>query len=110
MAIGIVKDRIEGTRISVFNVYYYQVNGAPRDEIKEALGISTEELEAAERFIEGNQEYVKGVHEQIEERNRRGNSPEIEARLVETRARMQAWLAARRRDLHQETNGEGYPV
>jgi hypothetical protein len=108
MSIKIVNDRIEGTRVSVFDVYYYQTRGRSRAEIADILRITPEELQAAEEYIEGHRDEVHAVHENIEERNRRGNPPEIEALAAECHKRMQEWLEARRK-AKEEVNGAGHP-
>jgi uncharacterized protein (DUF433 family) len=98
MTTAIVDNRIAGTRITVWDVYHYLEGGhwTPA-QIAEILRLSVEQVECAMRYIEQNKEEVLKVHRQIEERNARGNPPEIEAMATESHARLLAWLEARRR-------------
>jgi len=88
--------KIDGTRTTVYDVYYYQTCGRSRDRIMEILRISPEQLQAALDYIEEHKDHVVAVHQYVEERNARGNPPEVEAKLVGVRERMKAWLEARR--------------
>ena len=99
--------RIAGTRSSVYDVVYYLEWGRQPQEIADLLRVSLEQVQAAIQYINEHKEAVMAVHRQIEERNARGNPPEIRAKLEETRAKMQAWLAARREATKQEANGAG---
>ena len=96
MPAQIVKDRIDGTRITVWDVYYYLDANWSDEQIRGVLPISPEQLQVAKQYIEQNRDYVLEGHRRIEERNARGNSPEVEAKLKQTRANMQAWLAQRK--------------
>jgi hypothetical protein len=61
--------------------------------------VNRAELEAMKAYIAEHREEVMAVHRKIEERNLRGNSPDVRARLADSDGRMQAyptWLAARR--------------
>jgi uncharacterized protein (DUF433 family) len=89
--------KIAGTRISVYDVYYYLVNDWQPKEIGPILQLSKEQVQSAIHYIEANRAAVVAVHNEIEERNARGNPPEVEAKLVITRAKMQAWLKERHR-------------
>jgi uncharacterized protein (DUF433 family) len=87
----IVNNRIEGTRITVWDVYLYLEHGSSVAEIMRWLPLTEEQVAAAIAFIEANREFVAEGHRRIEERNARGNSPEVEEKLKETRKRMQEW-------------------
>ncbi|HEX5273135.1 MAG TPA: DUF433 domain-containing protein [Gemmataceae bacterium] len=106
----IVNHRIAGTRITVWDVYHYLEHGRSPEQIAGILPITVEQVHGTVRYIEENKEYVMAVHRQIEERIARGNPPEVEAKLVETRARMQEWLKEHRRAKSQEGNGDGHPA
>jgi uncharacterized protein (DUF433 family) len=73
--------RIEGTRITVFDIYYYLDRGRSHAEIADILGLTVEQVQAGVRYIETHRDEVETVHRQIEERNARGNPPEIQAIL-----------------------------
>lgn len=96
MSAAIVKNRIEGTRITVWDVFLYSEHGCSVDEIRRWLPLSVEQVTAALDYIAANREYVLEGHRRIEERNARGNPPEIEEKLRQTRERMQEWLRQRR--------------
>ncbi len=108
MTPAIVNNRIAGTRITVYDIYYYMEHGRSIEEITELLPVTVEQAQAAIRYIEEHKAEVHEVHRRIEVRNARGNSPEVEAKLEETRIRMQAWLQQRREAQRQEANGEGH--
>lgn len=108
MSAAIVNNRIEGTRITVWDVLHYLEHGRSVGEIRRWLPITEEQVAAATEYINENREYVMEVHRQIEERNARGNPPEIEAKLAETRRRMQQWLAERQPTRQQEHEGAGH--
>jgi uncharacterized protein (DUF433 family) len=99
--------KIAGTRITVYDVYYYLAGGSSVAEIASILRASPEQVQAAVKYIEQHEAEVKAVHQEIEERNARGNPPEILAKLEETRAKMRAWLEARRPTKTLEENGAG---
>jgi uncharacterized protein (DUF433 family) len=93
----IVNNRIAGTRITVWDITYYLENGKSPEYIAEVLPVTVEQVRAAIEYIEAHKEEVMAIHRQIEERHARGNPPEVEAKLVESRAKMRAWLEERRR-------------
>jgi uncharacterized protein (DUF433 family) len=78
----IVNNRIEGTRITVWDILHYLEGGdwSPQ-EIADVLGLSLEQVQAAVDYIEQNRDAVLAVHQQIEARHTRGNPPELQARL-----------------------------
>jgi uncharacterized protein (DUF433 family) len=92
MPSAIVNNRIAGTRITVYDVYYYLDRGCPPEEIADVLSLSLGEVEAALAHIAANREEVRAVHEQIEERHARGNLPEVEAKRKASHAKLQDWL------------------
>jgi len=90
MTPAIVNNRIAGTRITVWDVYHYLESGHwTLAQIAEILRLSVEQVECTVRYIEDNKEEVLKVHRQIEERIARGNPPEVEAKLVGSRAKLQ---------------------
>lgn len=97
MSAAIVNNRISGTRVTVWDVLHYLEHGCTPAEICRWLPITEEQVAAAARYVDANREYVMQVHREIEERNARGNSPEIEEKLSRTQARMQEWLGERER-------------
>jgi uncharacterized protein (DUF433 family) len=109
MAATIVNNRVDGTRITIWDIVHYLEYGRPHAEIAEILGLSLEQVQAAVQYIEEHKAEVMAVHQEIEERIARGNPPEVEAKVQATRAKMQAWLKARQEAKRQEENGAGNP-
>jgi uncharacterized protein (DUF433 family) len=101
------KGRINGSRITVHDVYYYLKNYRPHTEIALILGLFPDDVLAAIHYIEEHRDECEAVYQRVEERIAGGNPPEIIAKLADTRAKMQAWLADRHKAKEQELNGEG---
>lgn len=98
MSATIVNDRVDGTRITVWDVFMYLDEGWSAEQIAAELPLSLEQVEAAIAFIDENREYVLEGHRKIEERNARGNPPEIEEKRLQSRARVRAWFEQRRKE------------
>ena len=81
---AVINNRIEGTRITVWDIYQYTIVGWSDEQILGVLPITLEQLEAAKRYIDENRDCVHEGHLRIEERNARGNSPEV-VRIVDDR-------------------------
>lgn len=96
MPAQVINDRIDGTRITVWDVFQYLEASWSDEQIRGVLPLSPERLLVAKQYIEQHRDYVLEGHRRIEERNARGNSPEVEEKLKLTRAKMQAWLAQRK--------------
>lgn len=107
MLTAIVNNRVQGTRITVWDVYHYLEGGWSVPRIAEVLRLTTEQVETVLKYIEENKEPVLEVHRKIEERNARGNSPEVRTLLVGVEERMQAWLEKKRAQKNEEKNGDG---
>ena len=88
----IVKNRIEGTRITIWDVLHYLEAGWLRPEIAATLHLTEAQVAAAARYIEDHRDEVMVVHRQIEDRKARGNPPEILAKAAKSRAKVQEWL------------------
>jgi uncharacterized protein (DUF433 family) len=99
---------LKGTRITVYDVVYYHLHGDPPDVIAVILGISTPEVRALLDYFEAHRDEVMAWHNKIEERNARGNPPEIEEKSKASREKFAAMVAERRRQL-AERNGESHP-
>ncbi len=109
MTAAIVNNRVAGTRITVWDVVHYRENGRSPEEIAAILPVTPEQVRAALAYIEEHEEEVMAVHRRLEERNARGNPPEIEAMLAESRAKRLAWREQFGKAERQEGNGEGPP-
>jgi uncharacterized protein (DUF433 family) len=89
--------RINGSRITVHDVFYYLKRGRPHTEIGLILGLFPDEILGAIGYIEQHKAEVEEVYRKAEERNARGNPPEIEVKLQESRSKMQAWREERQK-------------
>jgi hypothetical protein len=93
---GNAEDRgheIIGSRVTVYHVYEYLVGGWTKSQILDVLPITSEQYDRALQYIAEHRSQVEEVHRQIEERNARGNPPEIRAKLEESHRRFEAWKA-----------------
>jgi len=88
----IVKNRLVGTRITVWDVLHYLEAEWSCPDIAELLHLSDAQVAAAARYIETHKEELMAVHRQIEARKARGNPPDITATLAKSRTKLQAWL------------------
>jgi uncharacterized protein (DUF433 family) len=88
----IVKNRIAGTRITVWDVLHYLETGWSRPEIAATLHLTDAQVDAVARYIEDHKEELMVVHRQIEARKARGNPPEITTKSAHSRTKLQEWL------------------
>jgi uncharacterized protein (DUF433 family) len=87
---------IEGTRITVYDILDYHLDGWHRDMIAVTFDISSDQVEVALRYIDEHRDEVMAVYQKILERDERGNPPELQARLDAIRGTARAKL----RELH----------
>jgi hypothetical protein len=92
--------RLKHSRISCHHVYDYLKHFRPHTEIVLALQISHEEVLALIHYIVEHEEEVEATWQAFEAAAAKGNPPEVEAKLTQARAQMQAWRQER---LHQRT-------
>jgi uncharacterized protein (DUF433 family) len=97
--------QIEGTRITVFDVIEYHKNGWHRDEIAALFDLSSQQVEAAIRYIEEHRDEVMAAYERNMERINRGNPPEIQAKLDAGHERFMAMVRERRAAKAEEASG-----
>jgi len=88
----IIKNRIAGTRITVWDVLHYLETGWSCPEIAETLHLSDAQVEVVAQYIEDHKEELLVVHRQIEAHKARSNLPDIAAKLVKSRTKLQEWL------------------
>jgi len=98
--------KISGTRITVYDIYNYMVNDWHHTAIAALFAMSSEEVLGVMRYIEQHRDEVHAVHLKIEERNARGNPPEVQAKLDAIHAKYAPIWAARRRALGLENGDE----
>ena len=107
---------LKGTRLTVYDIIPYRLNGYTPEQLAEvfrtgSVEITPAHIEALYRYMDEHHDEVMAVHERIEARIAKGNPPEIEAKLAEGRARLQARLAEIRRRMAEQAgvNGDGHP-
>jgi uncharacterized protein (DUF433 family) len=98
---------IAGTRITVFDVLQYLQTGWHRDEIAVLLDLSSEQVEAAKRYIDDHHDAVMAAYEKNMERISQGNPPEIQAKLDAGRERFLAAAREYREQKVREAQDEG---
>jgi len=109
MKASIENHRIVGTRVTVWDVLHHLEHNCSHQEIANIFRLSLEQVQAAVTYIREHQGDVMDVHRRIEERNARGNPPEIQAKLAASRAKRKAWMHQRQVKA-QEHNGAGNPA
>jgi uncharacterized protein (DUF433 family) len=95
----IINNRIEGTRITVWDVLHYLEAEWTHAEIAATLQVTEAQVASAAAYIETHRDEVLKVHRQIEARKSRGNPPEIRAKAEKSRTKLHEWLKH-----HHETN------
>ena len=99
---------IAGTRITVYDVIEYYKAGRHSDMIADTLELSSQQVEVAIRYIEEHREEVMANYERNMERIRRGNPPELQAKLDAIRGTARAKLEELRRSKTLEAKDEGH--
>jgi uncharacterized protein (DUF433 family) len=100
--------RIEGTRISVFDVVDYLQAGWHRDLIADQFDLSSHQVDAAIRYIEENRDEVMAEYEKILARHARGNPPEIQAKIDAGHERFLARVSELRQAKSREALDAGH--
>ena len=98
----IVKNRIAGTRITIWDVLHYLEAGWSRPDIAATLHLTEAQVAAAARYIEDHHDEVMVVHRQIENRKARGNPPEILTKAAKSQSEGAGLAQAPSRDEHVE--------
>ncbi len=104
---------IAGTRITVYDVIQYYTAGRHRDMIAGILSLSSDQVDAAIQYIEEHRDEVMASYEKNMERIRRGNPPELQAKLDAirgtARARIEELRKARKPpEAADERNSRGH--
>jgi uncharacterized protein (DUF433 family) len=101
---------IAGTRLTVYDVIEYYKAGQHRDMIAAILRLSSDQVEAAVRYIEENREEVMASYEKNMDRIRRGNPPELQAQLdsISRTARAALRQAKNSPEAADERNSRGH--
>jgi uncharacterized protein (DUF433 family) len=93
---------LAGTRITVYDVLDYHELGWHRDMIADTLELSSQQVEAAIRYIEEHRDEVMADYAEMRDRDARGNRPELQAKLDRAHERLQA----KRQELREDGSGE----
>ena len=103
---------IEGTRITVYDVLDYHLDGWHRDMIADNFDISSAQVEIAIRYIDEHRDEVMATYQKMLERDARGNPPELQAKLDAVRgtarAKAQELRAAKEREARDAGHSGGH--
>jgi uncharacterized protein (DUF433 family) len=92
---------LKGTRLTVYDIIPYRLKGYTPEQLVEVFSgyreLTAAHIEALYRYMDEHYDEVMAVHRTIEERNARGNPPEVEAKLAQTRVRVRAKMEEIRR-------------
>ena len=75
---------IRGTRLTVYSIMDFYFDGETSEAIAEFFRITPEEAQAAIEYINGHMAALMPHYQKMLERNRQGNSPEVEALLAKS--------------------------
>jgi uncharacterized protein (DUF433 family) len=81
------RHRIDGTRISIYDVLTYSEEGWSVSRIAALFRISSAEVQAALDYVAANRETVMETYRKILARIEKGNPPEHEAKLQKSHQR-----------------------
>ena len=97
---------IEGTRITVYDVWDYARQGWHRDRIAGLFRLSSRDIQAALDYIDQHYDEVTATYQRICARQKHyPYAPEVEAKIATSRQHAQARLAALK-SLHLEEHEE----
>lgn len=98
---------IAGTRITVYDVLDYHKHGWHRDMIADTLELSSQQVEAAIRYIEEHRDEVMAEYAEMLARDARGNPPELQAKLDAGHERFLAMVREHRAAKNREARDAG---
>jgi uncharacterized protein (DUF433 family) len=101
--------RIAGSRVNVYDVYYYTDRGYGPEWMAGFWRMPVECIHAALRYIDEHRDEVRSVHEAVEARNARGNPPELRAKLEAISAKYASLKAEMARRVRARERGEPAP-
>ena len=93
---------IDGLRIQVYDLIGYREDYSD-ESIAEFFGLTVEQVQVAYDYVEANKAEVMAEFDRMMERSRRGNSPEIRAKLEKSHQKflaMQEEFKRRREAVH----------
>lgn len=102
MSANLIHDRgrgpeIIGTRITVYNLLPYLLDGVTETEIAKLYGLTVEQVAASRAHALNHADAVLARHREIEARLARGNPPELVEQLKNTHERLLKFKEWRRR-------------
>jgi len=100
---------IAGTRITIYDVLDYHRAGWHPTAIAATLDVSSQQVQAALQYIADNETEVMARYQEILDRIARGNSPEVLAKLSQSRAKLRALEEKAKQALAQENGHAGDP-
>ena len=98
---------VAGTRITVYDVLDYHKHGWHRDMIADTLELSSQQVEAAIRYIEEHRDEVMAEYAEMLARDARGNPPELQAKLDAAHERFLAMVREIREAKNREAQDAG---
>jgi uncharacterized protein (DUF433 family) len=98
---------VAGTRITVYDVLDYHKHRWHRDMIADTLELSSQQVEAAIRYIEEHRDEVMANYAEMLARDARGNPPELQPKIDAARERLQAKLRELREAKNREAQDAG---
>ena len=105
---------VAGTRITVYDVLDYHKHGWHRDMIADTLELSSQQVEAAIRYIEEHRDEVMAEYREMLARDARGNPPELQANLDAGHERFLAMVReireAKNREAQDAGDSRGYSL
>jgi uncharacterized protein (DUF433 family) len=100
---------VAGTRITVYDVLDYHKHGWHRDMIADTLELSSQQVEAAIRYIEEHRDEVMAEYAEMLARDARVNPPELQAKLDAAHERFLALVREHREAKSGEARDAGNP-
>lgn len=96
---------IEGTRITVYDVFDYTRHGWHRDRIAALFRLSSRDIQAALDYIQQHKDEVSAAYQRLLDRQKNYSyPPEVQAKIEQSRQRARARLEAIRASRSGEQN------
>jgi len=98
---------IKGTRITVYDILDYTTGNWHHTAIAALFRVSSDQVLAAIDYIDRHRDEIMPKYERMLERARRGNPPEVQAKLDAIREKNRPMWEERKRKWHAENGDEG---
>src|SRR6516165_7367038 len=96
---------IAGTRITVYDVMDYYRQNWHHTAIATWLRLSSDQVLAAIQYIEAHKDEIQVEYNKMLERETKGNSPDVQAKLDAIHAKYEPLWAERRRSFSKNADG-----